>query len=314
LISVCFSVVRGAEAELQNGIAVIVNQDIITIKDIRNALMDDIEFLERRYSSQPAVLDQKLKELQQSKTEELVELNLILQEWEEYKKKGANIPESFFENRLNEDIKKYGDRLRLTKTLQAEGTTFEQFRKRNRERIIVDLIMREKMPRDLVISPAKIEKYYLDNQDKFKLEDQVKLRMIVLTNRPSDTTYAPAKLAAEILAKVDEGASFADMAKIYSQGSQSVEGGSWGWVERSVLRADLAAAAFALKPGERSKVIEAKDGAYLMLVEETKLSHVKPLTEVRDEVESTLKVMEQKRLRKQFVERLKAKAYVRYFY
>jgi peptidyl-prolyl cis-trans isomerase SurA len=301
-----------AEATILNGIEVIVNGDIITSKEVNDSLADDIEFLRRNYRNNPKAFEEKFLELRRSRVEELVERHLILQEWEEYKKKGANIPESYFENRLQEEIKSYGDRLTLTKTLQAEGITFEQYKKRSRERIIVEIIMREKMPRDndLIISPTKIQKYYDDNPDKFKLEDQVKLRMIVVTNQPADPSFSAEALAKEILAKIDEGSAFAEMAKLYSQGSQAAEGGSWNWVQRSVLAADLGQAAFSLKAGQHSGVIVRPDGAYIMLVEETKVAHVKPLSEVRDEIEGALKQQEKRRLRKQFVDRLKAKAYI----
>mgnify|MGYP001603732124 CR=1 FL=1 len=84
-------------------------------------------------------------------------------------------------------------------------------------------------------------------------------------------------------------------------------------MERSVLRADLSEKAFALKGGEHSGVIEAKDGCYLMLVEETRSAHVKPLAEIRDEIEKTLKDEENRRLRKRWIDRLRNKSFVRYF-
>ncbi|MEK7686377.1 MAG: peptidylprolyl isomerase [Verrucomicrobiota bacterium] len=300
----------GAATELVNGIVVIVNDAVITVKDVQNAIAPDLEFLERHYGQQPPVLEKKIRELQQESVEGLVELQLVLHE---FKTAGYSIPESYIENRIQEDIRKYGDRLTLTKTLQAQGVTYESYRTKMREKIILDLMWKQHVPNDPLISPHKIEKYYAENRDKFKMEDQVKLRLIVLTNRPNDRLYVPAKLAREILAKIEEGASFADMARVYSQGSQSVEGGDWGWVERSFLRPDLAEVAFSLKPGQRSDVVERPDGCYLMLVEESRLTHVKILSEVRDEIESTLKALENKRLRKQWIERLKTKSFVRYF-
>ena len=33
----------------------------------------------------------------------------------------------------------------------------------------------------------------------------------------------------EIAKKLDEGANFAEMARVYSQGSQRADGGAWGW-------------------------------------------------------------------------------------
>jgi parvulin-like peptidyl-prolyl isomerase len=103
------------------------------------------------------------------------------------------------------------------------------------------------------------------------------------------------------------------MAKVYSQGSQAADGGDWGWVEHKVLREDLAKVAFSLKAGQRSEPIETPSGIYLMYVEQVDPAHVRSLTEVREEIENTLKAEEVKRLRQQFVDRLKKKSFIVYY-
>ena len=121
------------------------------------------------------------------------------------------------------------------------------------------------------------------------------------------------RLADEVLAKLKEGAAFAEMAGIYSDGSQRAQGGDWGWVERSVLRKELGELAFSLKPGQRSDVVDLPGACYIMLVEDVKANHVQVLPEVRDAIERTLITQEQSRLRKQWIDRLKNKSFVRYF-
>ena len=103
------------------------------------------------------------------------------------------------------------------------------------------------------------------------------------------------------------------MASVYSQGSQRSQGGDWGWVERSVLRKELADTAFALKPGQVSDVIETPEACYLMLVEQTRPAHVKPLSDVRDEIEVTLRTQAQKHLEQQWIAQLKKKTFIRLF-
>ncbi len=303
--------IGGAEPKVSNGLLVRVNDAVITYKDVFNRIGRDVEFLQQQYALQPKVLEQKISELQEKQVEEMVQEQLILHE---FKTAGFNLPESYIEDKIKKDIRNnFGDRLRLNKTLQAQGLTYESYRKKVRDRIIIEAMWEQNVPRDPVISPHKIEEYFKSHQDNYKVEDQVKLRMIVVTNRPNDTGYSPKKLAGEILAKILEGTPFSEMAVVYSQGTQRAQGGDWGWVERSLLRADLGAKAFTLKSGQQSDVVEATDGCYLMFVEEARPAHVKPLSEVRDEIESTLKSEESKRLRKRWIDRLKAKSFVRYY-
>jgi parvulin-like peptidyl-prolyl isomerase len=102
------------------------------------------------------------------------------------------------------------------------------------------------------------------------------------------------------------------MASIYSQGSQQHQGGDWGWVERPVLRKELADAAFSLAPGQTSEVIDSPDAVYLMQVEDKRTAHAKPLADVRLEIEKTLRVQQQAKLQKQWIDGLKKKTFIRY--
>jgi peptidyl-prolyl cis-trans isomerase SurA len=302
---------HAAAPNLVNGIAVIVGDAVITYKDIHIALLKDIEILERRFGNNPQVYNQKAAELEKAKLEQMVEDQLVLQE---FKRAGYVIPDSYFQARIDEDIRKYGDRLTLTKTLQADGLTFETYRNAIRERVILQLMWREKVPQDPLISPSKIENYYAQHRDEFKLEDQVKLRMIVLTNNPNNTAYSPMKIAEEIVAKLDEKVPFEELARVYSQSSNAQDGGYWGWAERNVLNTNLSQVAFSLDAGQHSRAISAPNGAYVLKVEEKKISYIKTLAEVRGDIEEKLRVEEKERLRKRWVDQLRAKSYVRYFF
>ncbi len=80
-----------------------------------------------------------------------------------------------------------------------------------------------------------------------------------------------------------------------------------------MLRKVPANAAFALKPGQVSDVIDTPESVYLMLVEQTRPAHVKPLGEVQDEIEKNLRTQEQSRLERQWIDGLKKKTFIRYF-
>ena len=299
-----------AKPQLANAVAVIVNDAVITYTDIERYIEPSVELLYRQYGDKPALLEEKLATARQEGTEQLVERQLILSDW---KTSGYNLPESILDDEVRDRIRdKFGDRLTLTKTLQAQGITFERFRQQIREDIIVGVLRNKNVSSSIIISPQKLEDYYAKNREKFKQSDQIKLRMIVL-NETAANPEAAKKLAEEIRGKIKEGSTFKEMASIYSEGSQRASGGDWGWVEHSVLRKELADLAFALKLNELSDIIHLDKSYYLLLVEEKKPAQFKPLNEVRDEIEHTLIGDERGRLQKKYIERLKTKSFVRYF-
>lgn len=304
------SAVRGAD--LLNGISVIVNNDVITFQDVEASIARSANLLASQYAGQPQVFQQKLSELRSARVQELVENQLILAEFKEL---GFNFPDSIIDDIIHERItKQFGDRVRFTQTLKVQGMTFEQYRKDTKEQIITEqLRYRNINPNKLVISPARIEAYYKENLKTYQLGDQVKLRMITINQPPGATKGTAAKIAGEVLAKIKDGASFGEMASVYSDGSARANQGDRGWVERSFLKKELSDVAFNLKAGQVSDVVEQPEGAYILLVEEARISYTRPLDEVRDEIERELRGRERARLMKNWVDKLKAKNFVRYF-
>jgi parvulin-like peptidyl-prolyl isomerase len=295
-------------AEVVDGVKAVVNDTVITRQQIEAFIKPAVDGLQREYAGQPDAFQQKLTGVLNDGVEQLVERQLILHDFDTA---GYRMPDSYLEEMVQDRIRDqfYGDRVKLMKSLQTEGRTFESFREEVRDQAI-EIFMRSKnISQGIIISPYKIETYYQAHQDDFKMEDEIKLRMIVLNKASADDTNT-ANLAREIRDKIKEGAAFADMASVYSQDAQRSHGGDRGWIERSVLRQELADAAFALKPGQVSDVIETPETCYLMLVEQTRPSHVKPLNDVRDEIEKSLRAQEQARLEKQWIAKLKAKSFI----
>jgi peptidyl-prolyl cis-trans isomerase SurA len=299
-------------AELTDGIRVVVHNAVITYQQVEEIAAPLVEEYRQKYRSDPQVFQKKLQEVLDDNTERLIEGELILHDFATSEMYA--FPESIIDEQLKAYIKSnFGDdRVRFIKTLQAEGKTYEQYRKEYRDHLIIQEMRYMRNSKQGIISPHKIEVYYVDHQNDFKVESEVKLRMIVL-NKSADDAGQTRKLAEEILGKIKDGGAFAEMAGVYSQGSQRSQGGDWGWVEKSVLRKELAESAFVLKPGETSGVIETAEACYLMLVEDTRPEHIRPLTEVRAKIEADLLNLEKNRLQKQWIERLRKKTFVRYF-
>ena len=300
-----------ARAELANGVKAIVADTVITYQQVEANASRAIELLRRQYATQPDLYQKKVMDTLSDALEDLVQRELILQD---FKTSGYTLPENIIESEVQHRIhERFGDRATLTKTLQAEHLTYEAFRQQVKDQIIIDAMRQKNVSGQVVISPRKIETYYKAHQDDFKVEDEINLRMIVLDSTAAATAESRKKLAQEILGKIDEGAAFTEMAAVYSTGSQRAQGGDWGWVQRSVLRKELADTAFTLQRGKHSGVVETDDACYIMLVEDTHPTHVKPLNELRDEIEKTLQAQERAKVQKEWIDRLKKKTFVRYF-
>jgi len=308
LLAALGGMVSIARADYANGIKAIVQDSVITLAEVEQYAKPAAEALLRQYRGQPAVFQQKLAAEMDKDLEELIERELVLFD---FRSAGYNFPEAIIDDEVEDRIRaQYGDdRSKLIKSLQARGMTYEKFRQNLREQVIVEALTSKNVSQEIFISPHKIEVFYLAHQDKYKLEDQVKLSMIVL--KKADDHTRP--FAEDILRKIKEGVPFSEMASLHTEGTQKRERGSWGWVEKSVLRKELADVAFGMKPGEVSDIIELDGVIYIMFVEDKRTSHVRALGEIRDEIERQLRTEEQSRLRKLYIDRLRKKTFVLYF-
>ncbi len=120
-------------------------------------------------------------------------------------------------------------------------------------------------------------------------------------------------VAEEILHQLDDGVSFDSLARKYSEGSEAKDGGDWGWVSKDHLRAELNEIAFALQPGEYSRVIETEIGYYILQVEEVRPAYTKSLADVREEIEKILLQQQREKMQVEWIDQLRMHAYVRLF-
>ena len=310
---IILSAVAPLRAEFVNGINVVVNDSVITHQDVQLALAPLADVLINQYRDQRQVLEQKLQETRTKQIEELVEKKVILEHYKTMVAKGQSFPEKAVDDFIRDAaLQRFGDRVTMTKTLQAQGRTYESYRQHEREELIIGALTRQNVSSDkILVSPHKIELYYRDHARDFALDDQVKLRLIVL-NKSAGAGDSTRKLAEEILAKIKSGAPFAEMASIYSD-SQKAQGGDRGWIDRKYFKKEISDAAFALKSGQVSDVLDLPEACYLMLVEEAREAHVRPLDDVRAEIENTLRNQERVRLREKWIDRLKGKSFVQYY-
>jgi hypothetical protein len=94
---------------ITDGIAVIVNDSIITYQDVVSYIRPAVDLLRSQYGRQQEVFDQKVAEVRADGTEQLIERQLILHE---FKTAGYQFPESIIEDNIQDRIReRYRDRV-----------------------------------------------------------------------------------------------------------------------------------------------------------------------------------------------------------
>ena len=140
----------------------------------------------------------------------------------------------------------------------------------------------------------EIKSYYEANKKRFESQASIKARHILLRPDPNAADKEKAKAEAKekissILAKVKVGGKFADLAKAHSQDPGSArQGGDLGWFQQGVMIKAFEDAAFPLKKGDVSGVIETEFGFHIIKVEDKKEGGAVPLKDVEPSIKQAL--------------------------
>lgn len=293
-----------------DGIAAVVNGDVITQSQIRMLVGPRERLLRSQLRGEE--LRKQLTIVREAALKDLIDRQLIVQA---FTKEKLTIPDYFVEQRMNEIIRENfgGDRNTFVKTLQAQNFSLSEFKKMEQEKIIVAAMRGKNVKPTTIASPSKIGEYYRTHREEFTTKEEVKLRMIMIPSRGPEAAASQKSLAAEILGKVAVGADFERMAQMYSEDSTRDVGGDWGWVERKTLAPPLEKAAFNLKRGKVSNIIELGGNYYIVKVDDRRGGETKSLAEARTDIEKKLIQEESQRLQENWIAGLRQKATIRTF-
>ncbi len=299
------------EPTVVDGMAAVVNGEVITFSQVRALSAPQERMLRQQYTGQD--LAKKLTEVRQLALQDLIDRRLVIQA---FKKESYEIPDHIVDQRVNDIIRESfgGDRNTFVKTLEAQNYTLGEFKQKEMEKIIVGAMKSHNVKVNQIISPVKIEDYYRKHRDEFTSKEQIKLRMIMISGH-QDTASAPAQkeLAEEVLGKLAAGAEFEQMAQMYSEDSTKDNGGDWGWIERKTLAEPLEKFAFNMPIGRISNIFDYAGNYYILKVEDKHGGSTKSLAEVRSDIEKKLVQDEAQQIQERWIAGLREKAYIKTF-
>lgn len=177
--------------------------------------------------------------------------------------------EQELERRLQQMFAQYGGDQETI--LKEYGKTLEQLKMEIRPTLHDQLIiqtMQQKIAGEVSVTPKEVKQFYKkipkDSLPKFSTE--VEVGHIVRFPKPSAAEYEKTRQKLEdIKLRIENGESFSDLAKIYSDDPGSgAQGGELGFFKRGQLVPEYEAAALSMRPGDLSKVVKSQFGYHLI--------------------------------------------------
>jgi peptidyl-prolyl cis-trans isomerase C len=144
----------------------------------------------------------------------------------------------------------------------------------------------------VTVADAEVKEFYGANAASFAIPEEVRARHILVQfGEDDDEAAKKAKRtkAEGLLAQLHGGAAFEEVARASSDCPSAAEGGDLGFFERGQMVPAFDAAAFALKPGETSGIVETEYGYHVIRLEERKAAGMVPVQEAAPQIEEYLR-------------------------
>jgi peptidyl-prolyl cis-trans isomerase C len=201
--------------------------------------------------------------------------------------------------------------------LTQQNVTLEQLRDNARNDLLVGNMLQTEVGSKTTVTPAEIDDFYKKNPTQFQRPERVRASHILIgfpENADEAAKNAARAKGAEILKEVKAGKDFAELAKQHSTDPGSgPNGGDLGFFQQGQMVPPFDKAAFSMKPGETSDLVETNFGVHIIRVVDRQPAGTVPLDEVRPQVQQYLEGQARQRVTRDFVEGLKAKGKVEIF-
>ena len=291
-------------AEVVERILAVVNDEIVTEQDLEFVMAPVVAQYRTAYTGQE--LQEKIKEARAEFLNKVIEDKLILSE---AKRRQVILKDAEVDDMMAEVRNKFPSKEVFLKALEDQGLTEKKLWNRFRDQLITQKLVAYEVKSKVSVSPGEVVNYYKAHPQEFLQGDRVRLQQILV--RIGSRSEEEAKTFAEsLVAQLNEGKSFEELAKTYSEGSEAKEGGEMGWIEKGQLVGAIDEKVFAMDQGQVTPLIQTSLGFHIFKVVEKQTSSEKPLDEIRDKIQE---VIFKERLRNRledWIKNLKKNAYI----
>jgi peptidyl-prolyl cis-trans isomerase C len=203
--------------------------------------------------------------------------------------------------------------------LVAYGQSFEEVKEKIKKGLGYQKVFEAIWEGKIDVTEENAKKYYNEHLSEFQNELQVKASHILIMPDTSDPEV-PQELAktkakeeaGKILQQVKQDSDFAELAKTHSGCSSAPAGGDLGYFGKGRMVQPFEKAAFALKVGQVSDVVETNFGYHIIKVTDRKEPSTTTFEQAKDSIIQTLTTTKQDELVQKYITDLKAKANIVY--
>lgn len=283
VLSLTVAAPRVSATEVLERIIAVVNDEIVTEQDLEYMMAPVIAQVRTAYMGQAYV--EKAKEVRKEFLQKVIEDKLILSE---AKRRQVIVGDEEVDEMITEVRNKFPSREVFLRAIEDQGLTEKKLWNRFHDQLLMQKLVNYEVRSRVSVSPGEVSEYYKVRPEEFSQGERVRLQHILVRSGGARAVEEAKIFAEALVEQLKTGKSFEELAKTYSEAAEAQEDGQMGWMERGQLLGTIDEQVFALGAGELTPPIQSSLGFHIFKVLEKETSSVKPLSEVRTEIQDRL--------------------------
>ena len=288
-----------ASAEVVDRIVAVVNNEIITLSELNEAILPYKSNIEASQNSS-AKKQELIQALERDVLEQMIDRSLSSQEAVKY---NIVVTEADVDSAMNNFMEANKMDLKgLEAALAADGITLENYQKKMKEEILQSRLISRAVRSQVIITDSEIKAYYDAHGDAFTGVKKYHLRNIFMKSEYD---------LAAVEQKIGNPDSFDKLAKEYSIASNASDGGDLGVFDITNFSEEVKMSLHSLGKGDHTPVLYVGQGYQILFVEDILMEGNKTLDQARDQIENILYKEQAEKRYKEWIESLKTHAHIK---
>lgn len=268
------------------GKAAVVNGVVIQEEEVNRGLL----YQQQRMlaTTGQVIRPEMMTEARKMVLENLIDRELLYQQ---SRKKGISIKDAEVNEQLDRLKKQYPNEQAFKDSMAEDHLNEDTVKSRIKMNLAVQQFVEKEFGGKVDVTEAEAKAFYDGHPEYFTEPEAIRASGILIkVDVKSDAAkkQEARKKMEDIQKRVKKGEDFATLAKDFSQDASAAQGGDLGTIPKGRMPKALDDAAFSLKPGEVSNVVETEVGFHLIKVHEKKPEQVVPLKDVEEKIRQHL--------------------------
>jgi peptidyl-prolyl cis-trans isomerase SurA len=289
--------VMPSHGEVVDRIIAIVNDDIITLKEVESYV-----YLEKR--NQFTSIDEYLRNLQLKERLDFFISGLLIKQ--QAKKLKIDVSDKEVES-IVENIKKQNliTEIELKEQLKKDNITYDSFAEGIRMNVLRSRVLARVVSQEIKVTDAMLKEYYDKHKDEYR-DMEYHLKQIFISGQKADGNQR----AADAYKLLDQGKTFEDAAREFSDDPSGMQGGDIGFVKADELLPALNESLKLLVPNTYTNVVQTPYGFHILKLIEIKKTDTPPFEAMKDKVNEQIVFQESEKRYNEYMDKLRKSSYI----